>query len=523
MLGVIAAFAAAAVAVALLPGFLAKPAPDPIVAAPTTTAAPRTVTPSASPSPAAWLKAENKLAGTTDWKMPSATLAGDRELAGFFSQPSALPGDKLQLFVQSGSAWTATAYRMGWYGGRGGRQVWASGRQKAVSQPAEKVSDQGEVYCPWKASLNLDTADWPEGGYLIVLRSAGKWKYIPLTLRSKTTADKLVLVHATTTYQAYNQWGGYSLYKGPNGTLATRAHRVSFHRPYDSTGAEKFVSFDMVVTQRAERLGLPLAWLTSYDLETPDILTDALGVVSLGHDEYVSVPMRDALESARDAGTNLAFLGGNAVYWRIRFADDGQTVISYKDAALDPVQGPTTTTLWRRDPDAKPESALTGMLYECYPSRGAFVVGDASFFLFDGTGARKGSSYAGINSAETDRVYPGDHTPKTLQVVAHSPVQCAQKPAQTYADMTYYTVKSGAGVVSTGSMAWVWAVRGKSTKWGIPAESVTFARKVTDNLLKAMAAGPLGEKQASKPNVDEINPNPSSQTGTGGTVSDDDE
>jgi hypothetical protein len=45
-------------------------------------------------------------------------------------------------------------------------------------------------------------------------------------------------------------------------------------------------------------------------------------VISLGHDEYWSPAMRHTVEGARDAGTNLAFLGANAVYWRVRFSGD---------------------------------------------------------------------------------------------------------------------------------------------------------------------------------------------------------
>ena len=72
----------------------------------------------------------------------------------------------------------------------------------------------------------------------------------------------------------------------------------------------------------AESLGLDLAYTTSVDVhEDPASILGASGVVSLGHDEYWTVPTRRAVEGARDSGSNLAFLGANACYWRVRLED----------------------------------------------------------------------------------------------------------------------------------------------------------------------------------------------------------
>ena len=38
---------------------------------------------------------------------------------------------------------------------------------------------------------------------------------MPVTVRSARTAGKIVLKAAVATWQAYNTWGGYNLYKGP--------------------------------------------------------------------------------------------------------------------------------------------------------------------------------------------------------------------------------------------------------------------------------------------------------------------
>ncbi|MFV0464370.1 MAG: N,N-dimethylformamidase beta subunit family domain-containing protein [Nostocoides sp.] len=464
------------------------------------------------------MAAENDRPGTRAWSESATRLADEQELAGFTSTVSALPGEHVGLFVQSTlGSWTATAYRIGWYRGLGGRQIWQSNAQPGLRQPAEVIRAGGEVFAPWKQNLTVDTTGWPEGSYLIMLRASGKWKAIPLTLRSRSTAGKVVLVQATSTYAAYNTWGGYSLYKAPEGAELPRANRVSFHRPYDSNGASRYLLYEVAVDQRAERLGIPLAWTTSYDLEQPDALHAATGVVSLGHDEYWSPAMRQTVTAARDAGTNLAFLGANAVYWRIRFEGDGQTVVTYKGSG-DPVRNAVeTTNLWRAAPHADPENSLVGMLYECYPSQGPFVVGRGDFFLFAETGLHTGSQIEGLNGTETDRAYPGGGTPTSLEVVAHSPSTCGSTK-RTYTDMTYYTTPSGSGVFATGTMRWTLAVRGPVAKLGIADDAVGFARTVTDNLLRAMAAGPMGDAHPSRPNLAQIRPAASTSTGTGGQI-----
>ena len=72
------------------------------------------------------------------------------------------------------------------------------------------------------------------------------------------------------------------------------------------------------------------------------------------------------------AGTNLAFLGANTMYWRVRLEQHGRHLVTgYRDDAYtDPLR---TRGRARRPPGSgtrpppMPENALVGMLYECYP------------------------------------------------------------------------------------------------------------------------------------------------------------
>lgn len=477
---------------------------------------PAAVAPSARA--ADWVKRENAKTGTAAWQISSAREAGEHQLTGWADQVSVTPGASFGLHVSSTlGSFTVTAYRLGWYAGKGGREVWSSGPVKGSSQAPPKVNALRTVTTSWPTSTTISTKGWPEGTYLLKLAAKGKQHYVPVTVRATSTMNRLVILNAVTTYAAYNQWGGYSLYKGADGSFGTRAHAVSFDRPYDGNGAEQLMNFEQATIAFAEKQGLDLAYLTSWDLDhDPGALSGARGVVSLGHDEYWSPGMRSAVERGRLAGTNVAFLGGNAVYWRIRFADNGRTMVGYKSAALDPRKNSAdTTAMWRQAPRARPENSLTGQLYECFPARGAMVITTPSFFLFRGTGVTKGQSLDGLVGTEIDRAYPIKGTPANLQVVAHSPVPCAQK-GRTFADFGYYAAPSGAGVVDVGSMLWVRGMKGTDSKYGITRAGSAFAQVVTRNLFAAMAAGPMGRAHPPVPNLASLGASTSTSTGTGG-------
>ena len=331
---------------------------------------------------------------------------------------------------------------------------------------------------------------------------------MPITVRSASTAGAVVILDDNTTWQAYNTWGGYSLYQGPDGLPSDRGYAVSFDRPYDGDGAVRFLAFDEAAIALAEHTGVPLAYETDVDIDQhPGILAGARAVISLGHDEYYSQAMRNALLTARNAGTNLAFLGANAIYRHIRFAAGDRVIICYKVAAIDPLYGKDdaeTTQQWRDPPDPRPESVITGVFYECNPVSAPWVVYDPSNWIFAGTGAYRGESFPGMVGPEYDRLNPAVPFPRPMQVLAHSPLTC--DGFSTYSDSVYYTVASGAGVFASGTMRWVCAMRGPSCGHGLNRAAERFVDRATQNLLRAFAAGPAGRAHPAQDNVAQVKP-----------------
>ncbi len=88
---------------------------------------------------------------------------------------------------------------------------------------------------------------------------------------------------------------------------------------HDLNGAQMFLTYERNVVRLAERMGLPLAYATSMDIAAdPRLLEGASAPISPGHDEYWTPAERAHVTAARDAGVNLAFLGANAMFRRIR-------------------------------------------------------------------------------------------------------------------------------------------------------------------------------------------------------------
>jgi hypothetical protein len=88
----------------------------------------------------------------------------------------------------------------------------------------------------------------------------------------------------------------------------------------------------------------------------------------------------------------------------------------------------------------------------------------------------------------------------------------------TFSDATYYTVPSGAGVFDVGSMNWVPSLHGPNSKHSLDARGVAFARKLTLNLIRAMATAPMGRTHPAQADLKTLGASPSTSTGSGGSV-----
>jgi regulation of enolase protein 1 (concanavalin A-like superfamily) len=433
-----------------------------------------------------FIQIENAKPGTTDWKLTSPGYASGT-IEGYASLTSVNRGGSIKLFVNTADpTYTLEIFRTGYYQGSGGRRmttpVTLAGTRQSMPTPDPAT---GLIECNWinpyvlNISGGSDPTDWMSGFYYVKLTAlpSGKQQYITFVVRDDMRASDLIMAGAVTTSQAYNVWGGKSLY-GTSANLsdtANAARKVSFDRPYygdETFGAgnysdkSDFHFWEWGMVQFLEANGYDVSYATNIDVDAnPDLLLRHKAFLSVGHDEYWSGAMRDNVEHARDLGINLGFFSANTSYWQVRFeanpttGDSSRVMVGYKDyCAQDPIT-PTyyRTCLFRSDRVNRREDAMMGVLYVTQ-GRMPFVVEDASHWVFTGTGLKNGDVLVNPDGSyfvgyEIDAM--GIKSPANTQRLAHSPATASNA---NFADMVMYRAPSGATVFSAGSIQWTYDV-----------------------------------------------------------------
>ncbi len=318
---------------------------------------------------------------------------GSLYVEGYTDQLSYQAGDDIKFRVSTTApTWSLEISRLG----AETEQVWEQSDLPGAAHPVPaNASSQG---CGWPAAFSLVAPEsWRSGYYEAVLRVADRGgEFIG---RNRRTAEsrlffvirssqpgrnaKILLQLTTNTYNAYNNWGGHSLY-AYHARNKLQGVRVSFDRPLDG----QFRNWELPFVAWAERNGYALDYAVNSDLEfRPELLKHYKLVLSVGHDEYWSAPMRDHLEQYIKDGGNVAFFSGNTCCWQVRSEDQGRALVSYKQTyVVDPLfpgeDHRLLATLWSHHLVGRPENRLTGVgfLYGGYHrSHGQFMDGSGAF------------------------------------------------------------------------------------------------------------------------------------------------
>src|SRR5690606_30678141 len=114
---------------------------------------------------------ENEHAGTTDWQLTYVRSKDFRSdmLEGYCSRTSARRGESIDVFVSAdqNTEVTIDLYRMGYYGGKGGRQIARLGPFPASPQPTPPVAKHRLRECQWRRTATIVVQeDWTSGVYL---------------------------------------------------------------------------------------------------------------------------------------------------------------------------------------------------------------------------------------------------------------------------------------------------------------------------------------------------------------------
>jgi hypothetical protein len=423
------------------------------------------VQPLGPPNP---IQIENAQPGSA-WTKPDAPSGA---IEGYTSEISALPGEQVAFHVSTNPAarYRVEIYRLGWYGAAGARLFTClpgcTSDEAGATQPIPAPDPTtGKLDANWPVTDTLTVpSDWVSGYYIakLVLTSgtnAGTAGTVPFFVRAPSTRNAPILVQASVnTWEAYNNWGGKSLYaSGSTGGVA--ATKVSFNRPFGGPQGGPF-NWEYQAVRFLEREGYDVSYTTDVDTHrAPSELLRHKLVISLGHDEYWTKEMRDAFEAARDNTINLAFLGGNDGYWQMRYADGERTIVEYRSASLDPEPNSSLKTVRFRDlVPPRPECTLLGAQSQGGqsgsgdPPRDYSVVGGSlSDSWFSATGFAPSSTLVDLVGYEWDAVQAGCTTPP-LTVFFH------YTGSPSNGDATRYTATSGARVFDASSIQFSWGL-----------------------------------------------------------------
>ncbi len=466
---------------------------------------------------------ENQMPGTTDWIVPPERAATN-EIQAYASASSVAPGDSITFYASvqasaqdTGSPYWISIYRLGWYGGAGGRLLLKT--QRARQAQGYYDVDKGRLIgcatchidrstglaeANWQPSFQLTIPpDWLTGVYLAQFTAAsGKQTTVPFDVRGDPHST-YVAVTTDTTVQAYNEWGGASLYVARYKLPNRHASKVSFDRPVAGEATIQGLLFEIDGIRWLERSGYDVAYISSVDLhEHPDQLLGHRAFLDFGHDEYWSKEMRDGVERARDAGIGLAFIGANAGYWQMRFEPDSRgaadrTVVCYKSALRDPYfwgDRSRLTVQWRDPWLNQPENSLLGEMYSDWTSlpRGFpwHVSLTAHSSLLDGTDLQPGQEYGcDLVGYEWDKVFNNGRGPSNLQILGVSQATSVGGK-RDHSNTTYYVAPSGALVFDAGSIKWDFALddlRLTPDRWCTYQHApVTGMQKLLANVLAAL-------------------------------------
>ena len=351
-------------------------------------------------------------------------------LEGYCWPQSVLPGATMGVHVSSSGPFGVEVAREG----AERLVVWRADAVAGEEHPIPATASSDG--CGWPAALEIPVGDDWASGYYSVRLTGGDRDADAFFVVRPTRPAPILLVLSTATYAAYNDWAGPSLYTG--GT------RVSFERPLARgflrkpepaerkaeavpdrealgyfawadehglsrwSGGSGWWTWERSFVAWAEGAGYEIDVAVSQDLEQhPEVLDGHRLFLSVGHDEYWSWAMRDAVEGFVAGGANAAFFTGNTSWWQVRFQDDarGMTCFKYR-AGEDPVVGTDDerrlTGSWSDRRIARPEAAMTGLSfsrggYSRYGlgvprASGAYTVWRPDHWAFEGTELRYGDA-----------------------------------------------------------------------------------------------------------------------------------
>jgi hypothetical protein len=507
------------------------------------------------------ISSENLEPGVPPAEWDIAGGSDDANLLGFTTNYSYAPGETVQFKIHAAllpASYSLTIYRVGWYGGNGARRVATLVQNAPVSQPACQSTVDPADCSNWSV-----TDVWPippgqvSGIYLAKLLpnpvGASNGSQILFVIRDDTGGSDILFQTDDPTWMAYNPYPTADIFGGTPTSLYNGAARVSYDRPHRRAVAEYIRSFwgaQLHLVRFLERNGYDVSYFAGVDAaRRGSEIAEHRVWISSGHDEYWSREMRDAVDAARDAGTNLIFLSGNLMYWKTRWENGFRTEVGYKTAMHSHADDPDAlTSTWRdvrfeKPTDlAEPENSTTGLIFGTNGSSEAPLevpAADGELRLWRGTAAQSAGACDVTEMApntvgfEWDHDQDNGHRPAGLFRLSSTNIPHAAvlygagtgaaggafpPNGQATHHVSMYRAPSGALVFASGSVQWSHGLGRTHLPGAIGGQDDVTLMQATANLLADMgvqAATPRDFCSAAK-SVDTTAPDTSIDTPANG-------
>ena len=486
----------------------------------------------------------------SDWQVNGV---GSSSIQGYATSMSVNVGQTESFKINTpASSYHLDILRLGYYGGDGARMI-ASNIKPSASLPQKQPacltnSSTGLIDCGnWGVSASWTVPSNAVSGVYIahlVRNDNGEDSQIPFVVRNDSSHSEILLQTSDATWEAYNDWGGNSLYTctvacPPGEPEAYKgAYSVSYNRPWEGSfevdgGASYLWYAEYQMIFWLEEQGYNVSYTSESEVDNQGALLKNHKVfLSSGHDEYWSEGQRSNVESALSSGVNLAFFSGNEMFWKTRWGASTEgsntpyrTLTSYKEthfnAPVDPQDPPTWTGSWR-DPrfsppanGGKPENALTGQDFLVNAGTADITVPSqySKLRLWRGTAAstlKSGQSLtlapgAGTLGFEWDEDVDNGFRPAGefdlssttvggLQTFNDYGSRLSEGTTATH-HLTLYKAPSGALVFGAGTVQWAWGLADVNA-WEEESTEPTHKppdpnlEQATVNLLADMGAQP---------------------------------
>ncbi len=405
---------------------------------------------------------ENARPGTRDWLLTNTRIDPPTRyrcpwIEGYCSRTSVKAGETIAFKVSTrpASRVVIDIYRLGYYGGAGGRLMRRVGPLEGAPQVDPPVGDVRLRECDWPVAFELTVPDdWPSGVYLGKMTEAREnlQSYLIFVVRDDRPCEFLFQC-SDTTWAAYNRWPDvWSLYDEgtpPHNWYTGPGVSVSFDRPYAryrqifdaplSQGSGEFLLWEFPLAFWMEQQGYDVSYISNLDTHADAAqLRRARAFLSVGHDEYWSLPMFENVRRAIAAGVHAAFLSGNSVDGVIDIRAGGRGGANRTIERIGKFSGRPVRdypTAWKQHGPAA--AALMGS-GSTEPANGSadWTCVRPGHWLFEGTGMREGDAIPGLVGWEHHG--PPLGTMPGLEVLARGPVFSGGRPQKTEYTATIY-------------------------------------------------------------------------------------